>query len=109
MGRVHFRPIAPDVLASTLADDLAARGPDGYLSVAIDGPPPARPDRLAAGLVDPLRARGRAALAVATSGFLRCAGTGVDRESMHTAYYPKGASPWRTNHGRHPATQAPSL
>ena len=79
MGRVHFRPIAPDVLASTLADDLAVRGPSGYLSVAIDGPPPARPDRLAASLVDPLRARGRAALAVATSGFLRPASVRFER------------------------------
>jgi hypothetical protein len=79
MGRVHFRPIAPVALAEALADDLAERRPDGYLSVAIDGPPPARPDRLAASLVDPLRARGRAALAVATSGFLRPASVRFER------------------------------
>lgn len=79
MGRVHFRPITPVALSEALADDLAARGPDGYLSVAIDGPPPARPDRLAASLVDPLRARGRAALAVATSGFLRPASIRFER------------------------------
>lgn len=79
MGRVHFRPIAPEALAEDLAEDLASRLPDGYLSVAIDGPPPARPDRLAARLVDPLRARGRAALAVATSGFLRPASIRYER------------------------------
>jgi hypothetical protein len=79
MGRVQFRPITPAALAETLADDLAARGPDGFLSVAIDGPPPARPDRLAASLVDPLRARGRAALTVATSGFLRPASIRFER------------------------------
>ncbi|GIJ59959.1 hypothetical protein Vau01_074750 [Virgisporangium aurantiacum] len=76
---MHFRPIAPVALAETLADDLAERRPSGYLSVAIDGPPPARPDRLAASLVDPLRARGRAALAVATSGFLRPASVRFER------------------------------
>lgn len=79
MGRVQFRPITPAALAETLADDLASRGPDGFLSVAVDGPPPARPDRLAASLVDPLRARGRAALAVATSGFLRPASIRFER------------------------------
>jgi hypothetical protein len=79
MGRVHFRPIAPDVLAEELADDLAERGSGRYLSVAIDGPPPARPDRLAASVVDPLRARGRAAVAVATSGFLRPASIRFER------------------------------
>jgi hypothetical protein len=79
MGRVHFRPIAPAALAETLADSLAERRPDGYLSVAIDGPPPARPDRLAASLVGPLRARGRAALAVSTSGFLRPASIRFER------------------------------
>ena len=79
MGRVRFRPITPVALSEALADDLAARGPDGYLSVAVDGPPPARPDRLAASLVDPLRARGRPALAVATSGFLRPASIRFER------------------------------
>jgi hypothetical protein len=79
MGRVHFRPITPAGLAEQLADTLAGRQPGGYLSVAIDGPPPARPDRLAASLVDPLRARGRAALAVATSGFLRPASIRFER------------------------------
>jgi hypothetical protein len=92
MGRVRFRPIAPDVLAEELADDLASRGPDGFLSVAIDGPPPARPDRLAASLVDPLRARGRAALAVATSGFLRPASIRFERgrtnpDSFYEAWF----------------------
>jgi hypothetical protein len=79
MGRVQFRPITPGALAETLADDLASRRPEGYFSVAIDGPPPARPERLATSLIDPLRARGRAALTVATSGFLRPASTRFER------------------------------
>ncbi len=92
MGRVQFRPITPAALAETLADDLAQRGPHGFLSVAIDGPPPARPDRLAASLIDPLRARGRAALAVATSGFLRPASIRFERgranpDSFYEAWF----------------------
>lgn len=88
MGRVQFRPIAPSVLAEELADDLAKRRPDGYLSVAIDGPPPARPDRLAASLIDPLRTRGRAAIAVSTSGFVRPASIRFELgRSNPDAYY----------------------
>jgi hypothetical protein len=74
---VRFRPITPDALVAGLADLLAAR--DGYVRVGVDGPPPARPDRLAAALVDPLRVRGRAALAVATAGFLRPASVRLER------------------------------
>jgi hypothetical protein len=79
MGPVQFRPIAPDALFEAIADDLVKRRPDTYLSVAVDGPPPARPDRLAAGVVEALRARGRAAIAVATSGFLRPASIRFER------------------------------
>jgi hypothetical protein len=68
-GTVRFRPITPDALVEGLADLLAVRA--GRVRVGIDGPPPARPDRIATALVDPLRVRGRAALAVATAGFLR--------------------------------------
>ena len=77
MGTVRFRPITPDALVAGIADLLAARA--GYVRVGIDGPPPARPDRLAAALVDPLRVRGRAALAVATAGFLRPASVRLER------------------------------
>lgn len=92
MGRVQFRPITPRALVETLADELAHTGPDGFLSVAVDGPPPARPDRLAASLLDPLRARGRAALAVATSGFLRPASIRFERgrtnpDSFYEAWF----------------------
>jgi hypothetical protein len=79
MERVRFRPISPDALAEGLAAELAGRNPDGYLCVGVDGPPPARPDRLAASLVGPLRVRGRAALTVATSGFLRPASIRFER------------------------------
>jgi hypothetical protein len=77
MGIVRFRPITPDALVAGIADLLAARA--GYVRVGIDGPPPARPGRLAAALVDPLRVRGRAALAVATAGFLRPASVRLER------------------------------
>ena len=76
-GTVRFRPITPNSLVESLADLIAAR--DGHVRVGIDGPPPALPGRLAAALVDPLRVRGRAALAVATAGFLRPASVRLER------------------------------
>ena len=66
-------------LAETLADDLAVRRP-GRLPERRDRRPAAGPARPVGGrLVDPLRARGRAALAVATSGFLRPASVRLER------------------------------
>jgi hypothetical protein len=60
-----------EVLVDELADDLAAREPDGRLRVAVDGAPAAGPGRLADALVGPLRLRGRPATRVSTDDFLR--------------------------------------
>nr|MDT0657469.1 uridine kinase [Micromonospora sp. DSM 115978] len=68
---MRVRPVTPELLVEELADRLAGRRPDGWLRVAVDGPPAAAPERLAAALVDPLRVRGRPALAVRAGDFLR--------------------------------------
>jgi hypothetical protein len=60
-----------EILVDELADDLAAREPDGRLRVAVDGAAAADPGRLADALVAPLRLRGRPAVRVSTDDFLR--------------------------------------
>lgn len=71
MDRVKIRPITPELLVETLADRISGARPDGWMRVAVDGPPAAAPDLLADALIDPLRVRGRAALRVRTDDFLR--------------------------------------
>jgi hypothetical protein len=68
---MRVRPVSFDVLVEELADRLAARDPDRWLRVAIDGAPAAFPEKLADALVDPLRVRSRPAVRIATGDFLR--------------------------------------
>ena len=68
---MRVRPVSFEVLVDELADDLAAREPDGRLRVAVDGASAADPGRLADALVAPLRLRGRPAVRVSTDDFLR--------------------------------------
>lgn len=71
-GQVRLRPVSPDRLVAELSDLVAGTlAADGWLRVAVDGPPAAEPDRLADALVDPLRVAGRPALRVRADDFLR--------------------------------------
>lgn len=64
-----WRPIAPELLARTLADSIAER--TGIVRVGVDGPPCAAPSEFAASLVEPLRALGRPAVTVSSRLFWR--------------------------------------
>ncbi len=68
---MRVRPVSPGTLVAELADWLAARDPESWLRVAVDGAPAAQPEVLAEALLDPLRVRGRAACHVPAEGFLR--------------------------------------
>ena len=68
---MRVRPVSLQILVDELADDLAAREPDGRLRVAVDGASAADPGRFADALVAPLRLRGRPAVRVSTDDFLR--------------------------------------
>ena len=68
---MRVRPVSREILVEELADDLAAREPDGRLRVAVDGAPAADPSGLAEALIAPLRVRGRPVTLVHTDDFLR--------------------------------------
>ncbi|MFY1692438.1 uridine kinase [Plantactinospora sp. WMMB782] len=85
---MRVRPITPELLVRELADRLAGERADGWLRVAVDGPPAAEPDRLADALVDPLRVRGRPAVRIDAADFLRPASLRYEQGRTNPdAYY----------------------
>lgn len=74
---MRFRPISPDGLVDELAERVAAKPPDAWVRVAIDGA--AGTAELADALVDPLRVRGREVLRVSARDFLRPASLRFER------------------------------
>ena len=76
---MRVRPVTPTALVEELAERIAATRREGWVRVAVDGPPAADPDRLADALVDPIRVRGRAALRVSTRDYLRPASLRLER------------------------------
>ncbi|NYV75872.1 MULTISPECIES: uridine kinase [Streptomyces] len=88
---MRLEAITWERLAGRLADRLLDLRPaDGspWPRVALDGAPAARPGDLAALVAEALRPRGRAALVVATSGFLRPASLRYEygRQDVDTYY-----------------------
>jgi hypothetical protein len=83
--------VTPEGLAGELSERIAqAAPPDGWLRVAVDGPPAAEPERLAEALVDPLRARGHATLHVRTADFLRPASVRLEFGRTNPDSYYEG-------------------
>ncbi|GIG87433.1 nucleoside/nucleotide kinase family protein [Plantactinospora endophytica] len=85
---MRVRPITPELLVEELAGRLAGERGDGWLRVAVDGPPAAEPGRLADALVDPLRVRGRPAVRIDAADFLRPASLRYEQGRTNPdAYY----------------------
>jgi hypothetical protein len=76
---MRFRPVTPAVLVAELAGLLAARPPDAWTRVIVDGAPPAAPGELADRLAGELRVLGRAVLRVSATDFLRPASLRYER------------------------------
>ncbi|MQY05756.1 nucleoside/nucleotide kinase family protein [Actinomadura macrotermitis] len=68
---MRLRPISPELVVEELCERVVAAPREGWLRVAVDGPPAARPGALADALVEPVRARGRAVVRVSARDFLR--------------------------------------
>jgi hypothetical protein len=76
---MRIRPVSQEVLVTEVAEVLAARAPDAWLRVAVDGAAPASPGVLADLVAERLRILGRAAFRVSAADFLRAASLRFER------------------------------